>query len=749
MEPGALIRRLPGAVVRRTLPDSTVSRARELRSTLRERAAERGSPLLFAFPGGAGSWDGMGRQLYYAEPVFRDSVDSCSQVAEDRLGFAAARALLGDDSVEVEPSFQLVWRHKTVLLGIVQIALWDLWQAAGVSADGILGVSLGGITGAYATGALTREETMAVVCSIAHRASEHPTPSEMISVSADIDTAKGLAHAAPAPLEFLGEVGPQTAILISAVEDAQTNGEFIAASGRRLSQSRTNWTHHTMLQPFDRQAIANDLEGIAPGPIRLPFYMSATGGQLAEDAVLDGFHFWWALGSPFYYGSALAAALRDGFRVIVSVGADAVLNRTIHQTAGTHGARVRVIDSMRADRPELATWQRARRQMRGRASQDKRRRRLRPIANETVDGLVRRPLLVDPDFERDPNVYLARLRDAAAVHYLSRHRCWLVVGYDAVRSVLMNPHDYSHRDIAQLESTLLGADGEEHLIARRMVARMFSADAIRSFGAYAEATSDQLLAPLIGKPGFDVVREFATPLTALVAGRLLELDDASSSELRAHVTGPPRPTGVQMARARVVIEPLARRIPLYSQLVGEHGYRHDAAVGLITLLWVAATSTTRSAIGSSVLRLADSSVRRPVQAQPDLLPGLIEETLRLDTDEPLITRTTVREVTLADVDIPANSSVMLTLGAANRDPVHFQEPDRLILDRPNTRDHLTFAAGPHRCLGARLARVEIRAALMTLLRLMPDFELAQPPHTVRYARAGVARTLEQLTVTGG
>ncbi len=72
----------------------------------------------------------------------------------------------------------------------------------------------------------------------------------------------------------------------------------------------------------------------------------------------------------------------------------------------------------------------------------------------------------------------------------------------------------------------------------------------------------------------------------------------------------------------------------------------------------------------------------------------------------------------------------------------------MILERANERDYLTFSAGPHHCLGARLARIEIRAALAALLRLMPDFELTQPPHTIRYMGTA-SRTLEQLIIKPG
>ena len=537
------------------------------------------------------------------------------------------------------------------------------------------------------------------------------------------------------------------AVVLGAAEDATATGEFLAASARVVHKVQTDWAYHTMLQPFDRQEFVDDLKGITPGPIRLPFYSSEIGGRLPENAILDASHWYWGVGRPFYYGSALAAALRDGYRVILNVSPDPLMSGTIRQMAAAHGVPVRLIDSMRAGEPDLTTWLGAKRELRGRVSDATRRRRPRAAAEETADALAARLVLTDPEFVRGPGPYLERLREAGPVHHLPREGCWLAVDYDAVRSVLMNPADYSNRDMAGVEPVLVGADGEVHRVTRRALAPRFSGDAIRSLGGYAEEAAERLLTPVVGKPEFDVVRELTTPLTALVAGRLLELDEAPALELHARAGGPPRPTAVGMASARPIIGPLVGDMPLYAELRGEHGYDHTAAVSLLTLLWVAATSSSSIALGACVLRLTDHAVRREIKSRPERLPGFIEECLRLDPPAPVITRRTVRDVTLAGVELAAHSPVLLMLSAANRDPARFEDPDRLILDRPNTRHHLTFAVGPHHCLGAPLARAEIKAALTVLLGLMPDFELVQPRHTVRYSGASVTRTLEALTIT--
>jgi len=81
------------------------------------------------------------------------------------------------------------------------------------------------------------------------------------------------------------------------------------------------------------------------------------------------------------------------------------------------------------------------------------------------------------------------------------------------------------------------------------------------------------------------------------------------------------------------------------------------------------------------------------------------------------------------VRIEKGGLVIVSLAAANRDPAAFPDPDALLLDRPNVRSHLTFAQGPHACIGAQLARLEARAALQAVLDLLPGIELIEPPTT--------------------
>jgi cytochrome P450 len=153
----------------------------------------------------------------------------------------------------------------------------------------------------------------------------------------------------------------------------------------------------------------------------------------------------------------------------------------------------------------------------------------------------------------------------------------------------------------------------------------------------------------------------------------------------------------------------------------------DEIVGTCVLLLMAGHEATVNVVGNGTLALLTYRDQwERVLADPDLVPGATEEMLRFDSSLQLFERTATRDVEIAGVVIPAGGRVAALLGAANRDPAAFADPDRFDVGRaPNP--HLAFGAGIHFCLGAPLARVEIQAVLASLAARLPGMALAEVP----------------------
>lgn len=161
----------------------------------------------------------------------------------------------------------------------------------------------------------------------------------------------------------------------------------------------------------------------------------------------------------------------------------------------------------------------------------------------------------------------------------------------------------------------------------------------------------------------------------------------------------------------------------------EHGDEHltenELRVFLFTLL-VAGSFTTSYLLGNGLLVLAAHPDLLPrLQARPEAVPSFVEEVLRHDPPAQVIQRSAVNQVELAGITIPADATVSVIEGAANRDPSAFADPGRLDLDRDGP-PHLGFGHGPHFCPGAGLARLEAEVTFRHLVASVPGFEIVGP-----------------------
>ena len=148
---------------------------------------------------------------------------------------------------------------------------------------------------------------------------------------------------------------------------------------------------------------------------------------------------------------------------------------------------------------------------------------------------------------------------------------------------------------------------------------------------------------------------------------------------------------------------------------------NDELLMFCTLLLVAGNETTRNGLsGAMMLLIQHPEVRARLLADPSLVPPAIEETLRLTSPVVSFVRTATETTTLRDQKIEQGQKVLMLYPAANRDERQFADPDRLDIDR--NPHHLAFGIGNHFCLGANLARMELRVALSEVLRRMPDME---------------------------
>ncbi|MFZ3484098.1 cytochrome P450 [Sphingomonas sp. 3-13AW] len=304
----------------------------------------------------------------------------------------------------------------------------------------------------------------------------------------------------------------------------------------------------------------------------------------------------------------------------------------------------------------------------------------------------------------------------------------------------------------------LHLDPPEHTPYRRALAPLFTERRINRLEPDVRRICRDLLADMVAKGGGDIVGDFSAHMPIATFATWMNLSPEAVAELTR--VGRDYNVAVQsadmdttktsslllydMARA-IVAERRASPLPVEEDATSALlAVRVDGAplpdemiVGTIRQVLVVGIIAPSVLIGSIAVHLArDPALQQQLRADPSLIPAATEEFLRLYAPYRGFARTAVHDVTIRGRTIPADEPIALVYASANRDAEVFPEPDRFQLDRPNMKDSLAFGRGPHNCIGAGLARLELRVAIEELLAAAPGFELAGEPLPTRFPEIG-------------
>jgi hypothetical protein len=267
-----------------------------------------------------------------------------------------------------------------------------------------------------------------------------------------------------------------------------------------------------------------------------------------------------------------------------------------------------------------------------------------------------------------------------------------------------------------------------------------------------EVTTARLLDAVDGQAEFDLVKTLAFPLPANIVFSLMGVPEKDFVQLKqwcgyraALAWGRPAPEDqVEIATNMAIYRKYLRDLvdikarepgdDLASDLIAIHReaperLTRDEIGSILFSLSFAGHETTTGLIGNTVRRLLEEPGRwAELAADPDLIPGAVEESLRYDPSVPVWRRVTTRPVTLAGVDLPAGAKLFLWLAAAGRDEEAFDRPDEFDMHRTGADHHLAFGKGLHYCLGANLGKLEAQIAIAELVRRYPALTLVPGQH---------------------
>ena len=414
-----------------------------------------------------------------------------------------------------------------------------------------------------------------------------------------------------------------------------------------------------------------------------------------------------------------------------------------------------------------------------------------PVVPRSVDEVD----LMDVEIQECPYPAYSTLREQAPVYRDRLTGFYVLTRYEDLREVLKDPATFSNlrprgpdhippermQRIAALyrekgwlpAPTLSGRDNPEHKQMRALFDHTFRASRIKLMDPYVQELSYQLVDAFIEDGHCDWVRQFAVPMPLIIIGKQMGAPEKDIWRIKAWTDAWVKRLGLMQTEDEAVwsaemeieqqhyFQPIfeqLRREPndtLLSELVNreipEWGRKlndNELHAEMTADTFVGGSETTTNALSAGIMLLAQNpDCFALLKSDPErYLRTFIEEVIRLEGPVQGLQRFTTRDVTLHGVTIPKGTVINVRYAAANRDPAHFPDPDRIDLSRPNAATHLGFGSGLHHCLGAPLARRELWWGFTAFLDRIEEFQLAPGKNQLRHVPNFYLRCLKELHI---
>lgn len=376
------------------------------------------------------------------------------------------------------------------------------------------------------------------------------------------------------------------------------------------------------------------------------------------------------------------------------------------------------------------------------------------------------PIFQQPGFDGEtPIWFVTRYKDVEKVLLDDRH-------FSRDFTKFLTPEQYEELNTNRqaigslVDNHMLNKDGEDHRRLRSLVGKVFTPKMVQSLRPRIQQISDELLDGVQDFGAMDLIQDFAFPLPITVIGEMIgiPLDDRESFRIWSDAFVRPPLSEDDMQQQMALLMEFAGYLQklvttrtqdpqddLLSALIhveeaGDQLSREEL-FSMLALLIVAGHETTVNLIANSILALLQNpEYLEYLKLHPEAMPNAVEELLRYDSPvERALTRIVIENFELNGHQLRKGDYLIAVISSANRDEDEIENPTRLDFER-ESNPHLAFGKGTHYCLGAPLARLEGEIALNTLLRRLPNLQLAVSPDDLTYRAVPLFRALVRLPV---
>jgi len=406
-------------------------------------------------------------------------------------------------------------------------------------------------------------------------------------------------------------------------------------------------------------------------------------------------------------------------------------------------------------------------------------------------GVLERDFFTDPGILQDPAPYYAALHERGPVWREPHQGVVILSSMEKILEVYADHEHFSaivaalgplvkvpppeagetwaaaierHRGVIPMGEMLTSIDPPRHTRQRALIGKIFTPNRLKENEEFMWTLADRLIDEFADRGEAEFAAVYAKPFTLLVIADLLGVPPEDHAQFRSWLRGDTgnvgNPEGEHGGdRVFANLNPYftryieARRATpagdVLSQMAnvrypdGELPEVEDV-VRLATILFAAGQETTARLLAAGMRVLAEQpALAADLRSDPGGVPNFVEELLRLEAPIKSTFRLALHDTRIDDVEVPAGTVVMGLVGAANRNPRVFEDPDHFDAKRPNARRHIGFGHGEHFCPGASLARAEARISFERLLARLDDFELVDPS-ALAYAPTFIIRGLNDL-----
>ena len=391
----------------------------------------------------------------------------------------------------------------------------------------------------------------------------------------------------------------------------------------------------------------------------------------------------------------------------------------------------------------------------------------------------------DPSLVPDPHPYFDHLRTKGSTCCPINNGVLAVTGWEAANAVYKDTENYSscvavagpftpipftpegddicaqleeHRAEIPMYEHMVTMDPPYHTDARSLLSRLLTPKRLKENEDFMWRLADRHIDEFIADGHCEFLAAYARPFSLLVVADLLGVPEEDHEEFR-EAFGAQRPgTSIGgLDHEPIAANPLEWADEKFSHYIEDRrkNPRDDVLTGLATALYPdgstpevtdvvrtatflfgAGQETTAKLLSAAMRVLGDRpEIQQQLRDDRSLIPVFIEECLRMDSPVKSVFRMARKTTALGDIPVPAGTTVMVSPGAANRDPERFDNPHEFQLDRKNVREHIAFSRGIHSCPGAPLARVEGRVSIERILDRLSDITIDEDKHGPIESRA--------------